>query len=68
MKYLIILSALFLAACNGTKDIEEFDKRVEYCKQHGATYKTVTNSLKEVFVYCLKDGREFNSKIFENKD
>ena len=68
MKYLIILSALFLTACDGTKDIEEFDKRVEYCSQHGATYKTTTNGLKEVFVYCLKDGREFNSKIFENKD
>ena len=68
MKYLIILSALFLTACDGTKDIEEFDKRVEYCSQHGATYKTVTNSFEEVFVYCLKDGREFKSKIFENKD
>jgi hypothetical protein len=68
MKYLIILSALFLTACDGTKDIEEFDKRVEYCSQHGATYKTATNNLKEVFVYCLKDGREFKSKIFENED
>jgi hypothetical protein len=68
MKYLIILSALFLTACDGTKDIEEFDKRVEYCSQHGATYKTTTNGLNDVFVFCLKDGREFKSKIFENKD
>lgn len=65
MKYLTILSALLLAACDGTRDIEEFDKRVEYCKQHGATYKTVTNGLDEVFVYCLKDGREFDSKVYE---
>lgn len=65
MKYFIICSLLLLTACDGTKDIEEFDKRVEYCKQHGAIYKTVTNGLNEVFVYCLKDGREFNSKIYE---
>ena len=68
MKYLIILSTLFLAACDGTKDIEEFDKRVEYCKQHGATHKTASNGFGDVYVYCLKDGREFKSKIFENKD
>lgn len=65
MKRFIIFTAVFLAACDGTKDIEEFDKRVEYCKQNGASYKTVTNGLDEVFVYCLKDGREFNSKIYE---
>lgn len=65
MKYLVILSILFLAACDGTKDIEEFDKRVEYCKQHGATYETATNGLGEVFVYCLKDQQKFDSKVFE---
>ena len=66
MKYIILLlTALFLTACGGTKDIEEFDARVKYCKENGATYKTVTNGFNDVWVYCLKDGREFNSKVYE---
>ena len=64
MKYITIFTMLLLAGCSqGTKDIEEFNKRVEYCKQNGATHKTDTNSFGDVFVYCLKDGRVFNSKI-----
>jgi predicted type IV restriction endonuclease len=65
MKYIILLTTLLLTACGGTKDIEEFDARVKYCKENGATYKTVTNGLSEVFVYCLKDGIEFNSKVYD---
>ena len=67
MKYLTYMMAMLLAGCNGTKDIEEFDKRVEYCKQHGATYKTATNGAGDNFVYCLKDGREFDSKVLLGK-
>lgn len=67
MKKTLLLLCILLAACNGTKDIEEFDKRVEYCKQHGATYKTATNGVGDNFVYCLKDGREFDSKVLLGK-
>lgn len=64
MKYSVVAVFILLMGCDEMKvtSVEEYTARTKYCEDNGFAHKSEQNGAGHTWVYCVKDGKKFQSK------